>query len=279
MRKVLLSAVSIASLGLALSVAQAADVIPEPVAAPTWTGFHIGVGGGAGYNTYDANSLFEKDFFDDEGFPEDDGPNNILSIDGDDLGAWYGFGTVEIGFDVQFDNSPIVLGILANYDFNGNSDADAQSAAVEQDAGDIDEFYVSEIEAKLEDTWFVGGRIGVAFNEDTLIYALGGYTWAKGKVEAFHAYDDNDDDDAASIDEDENVDGWTVGGGIEHMLTENLSLKVEYRHDFLDSIEWDQRAFDPEWGIDEENRHSGEVDFGRDTVRAVISWRFNPFDM
>ncbi|WP_119274085.1 outer membrane protein [Taklimakanibacter deserti] len=278
MRKVLLSAVSIASLGLALSVAQAADVIPEPVAAPTWTGFHIGVGGGAGYNTYDANSLFEKDFFDDEGEPQSGGPEFTLDIDGNDLGAWYGFGTVEIGFDVQFDNSPIVLGILANYDFNGNNDADA-SSTFDEDDDDDDFSSVSSIKAEIDDTWFVGGRAGVAFNEDTLIYALGGYTWAKGKVEAFHAYNDDDDDDAALFEEDESVDGWTVGGGIEHMLTENLSLKVEYRHDFLDSIEWDEKAFDPEWGVDEENRHSGEVDFGRDTVRAVISWRFNPFDM
>jgi outer membrane immunogenic protein len=268
--------VSVASLGLALSVAQAADVIPEPVPVCVWCGFHIGIGGGAGYNTYEADSLFEKDYWSD-GEPEDDGPEFILGIRGDDLGAWYGFGTIEAGFDFQFADSPFVIGILANYDFNGSNDAEAD--AFFDEADDDDDFSsVSAIRAELDDSWFVGGRIGFAVQETTLIYALGGYTWADGEVESFHAYNDDDDDDAAYFEDDDNVDGWTIGGGIEHMLWESVSLKLEYRHDFLDSIDWDEAADDPEWGVDEDNRHSGEVDFDRDTIRAVLSWRLNPFD-
>ena len=59
------------------------------------------------------------------------------------------------------------------------------------------------------------------------------------------------------------------------MLTDALSLKVEYRHDFLGDIDWDEAPFDPEWGgVDEDNNMNGSVDFSRDTVRAVVSWRF-----
>jgi len=56
MNKLLLTTVSV--LGIMASSAFAADPIaPEPVA--NWTALHIGVGGGAGYNTYDAYSLFD----------------------------------------------------------------------------------------------------------------------------------------------------------------------------------------------------------------------------
>jgi outer membrane immunogenic protein len=266
MKKALL--LSASALVMMIPAAFAADVIaPEPVA--TWTGFHIGVGGGAGYNFYDAESEFAVEAFDDGG------PEAILSIDGNDLGAWYGFGTVEAGFDYQFADSPFVVGILANYDFNGDSSAEASSHFFEDDDGN---FADSSIEAELEDSWFLGGRLGFAVNNDTLFYGLGGYTWIKGKVNARHEttipYPDG-----TEFDEKESVDGWTAGAGIEHMVTENLSLKVEYRHDFLDDIQWNGFANDPDdddGGIDEDNTHSGKVDFSRDTVRAVLSWRFNP---
>lgn len=263
MRKILLVAASMASLGL-VQPALAADVI-EPV--PSWTGFHLGIGGGAGYNTYDAESVFDKDFFDEGGSPRH------LSIKADDLGAWHGFGTVEVGFDYQFDNSQFLIGILANYDFNGDSSADAESFTFEDDGN----FSESAIEAELGDAWFLGGRLGFVMNENTLLYGLGGYTWVKGKVEAFHELVEDGNESAALFDDDDNVDGWTIGAGIEHLLTESLSLKLEYRHDFLDNIEWDGFAFDPNEGeINEDNRHYGKVDFSRDTVRAVLSWRFNP---
>lgn len=249
----------------------AADIIPEPVPVISWTGFHIGIGGGAGYNFYDAESEFTAGAFDDGD------PDFVMGISADDLGAWYGFGTAEVGFDYQFADSAFVIGILGSYDFNGDSSADAESFSDEDD-GDFTE---SSIEAELDDAWFLGGRLGFVANESTLFYGLGGYTWVKGKVKASHEFEDNDFpfDDGSEFDDDDNVDGWTVGAGIEHMFTESLSVKVEYRHDFLDDIQWDEFGNDPsedDGGVDEDNTHTGKVDFSRDTVRAVLSWRFNP---
>jgi outer membrane immunogenic protein len=263
MRKVLLLAVSMASLGLVLP-AQAADIVPEETFS--WTGLHIGAGGGAGYNFYDVQSdaLFEKDSI----IGKD---SQDLSIDAE-LGKFYGFGTVEVGYDVQFDNSPFVAGFLVSYDFNGDSSADAE-AFHEEDDGDFSE---SSIEAELDDSLFVGGRLGFVFNERTLLYGLGGYTWIDGKVKSSHEFDEFFFDGQVSIDEEESVDGLTLGGGIEHMLTEYLSLKLEYRHDFLDDIEWDETTIDDDILSTTVTRHSGEVDFSRDTIRAVISLRFNP---
>lgn len=277
MRKFLLVSVSVAGLGLALQAAQAADVIPEAAPVASFTGFHIGVGGGAGYNFYDAES--EADLFISD--PEDGDFNAVLGnlIEGNDLGAWYGFGTIEIGFDYQFDNSPFVVGILGNYDFNGDSSADAKSSSfVDFDPPEIS--LDNRIEAELGDSWFLGGRLGFVFNDDTLVYGLGGYTWVDGKVKADHELNIEGTELAGlHINDKDNVDGWTIGAGIEHLITESLSLKIEYRHDFLDDIDFDQ-AFNVgdinDDGTDDFVAQEGKVDFSRDTVRAVLSWRFNP---
>jgi outer membrane immunogenic protein len=278
MRKVLLlSAVSIASLGLALTAAQAADIVPEPAPVASFTGFHVGVGGGAGYNFYDASSSADLLVLDDE-----DGEvlGELIgdTINGDDLGAWYGFGTIEVGFDYQFEDSPFVIGILANYDFNGNSDAQADHSIFTPIGPGF--AINSQVKAELDDSWFLGGRLGFVFNNDTLIYGLGGYTWIDGKVDASHVLNINGTDVGGTAgNEDGAVDGWTIGAGIEHLITENLSLKVEYRHDFLDSLDFDQvQIFEDAGpgGTDLALVQDASVDFSRDTVRAVLSWRFNP---
>jgi outer membrane immunogenic protein len=264
-------------MGWALTAAQAADVIPEPAPAFNWTAFHIGVGGGGGWNSYDADTQGCFDFGDDCEDGDLDNADLILDHSADLGSGLYGFGTVEAGFDYDFGG--FVIGILGNYDFNADSSASSE-AHHENDDG---EFTTSEIEAELDDTWFVGGRLGATVggltggDNTSLIYVLGGYTWADGNVKAFHEFDDDDGDDVIEIDEDESVDGWTIGGGIETMLWEAVSLKVEYRHDFLDDIDIEGECGTDDDGPDCENLGDANVDFSRDTVRAVLSWRFGGF--
>ena len=64
------------------------------------------------------------------------------------------------------------------------------------------------------------GRAGVAFNGNrTLLYATGGAAWA-----------DVDYTAAGASGFSNTHFGWVAGGGIEHMLTQNLSARVEYLH-------------------------------------------------
>jgi outer membrane immunogenic protein len=206
---------------------------------------------------------------------EDDDFDIITAIDGDDLGAFYGFLTAEAGFDYDFGG--FVLGILGNYDFNGD-DNDAEASAATAD--DDDNITAINVEAELDDTWFLGARAGFTTgslfgtgNNTSLIYVLGGYTWADGTVKSQAVTDGPDvPDGVGDFDEDDSVDGWTFGGGIETMLWESISLKLEYRHDFLDDIDVSQQA-DIDGG-DQSEHHDASVDFERDTVRGVLSWRF-----
>src|SRR4030067_235871 len=74
---------------------------------------------------------------------------------------------------------------------------------------------------------FRGWRMG----PDTLAYVLGGY----GQVNANAALRLGDD----TLSTDQTFDVWTVGAGIEHRITNMVSLKLEYRHMFYDGKTYD----------------------------------------
>jgi outer membrane immunogenic protein len=70
------------------------------------------------------------------------------------------------------------------------------------------------------------GRLGYAFDH-TLIYAKGGAAFVD--IAIFGADFDQGIIYMPSIAQDDGVQtGWTIGGGLEHMLTRDISFKAEY---------------------------------------------------
>jgi outer membrane immunogenic protein len=103
-------------------------------------------------------------------------------------------GTVIIGYDRQF-GPGWVWGVFADFDF---SDISADVGGV-----DVDQVY----------TFSVGGRLGGLITPKTLLYATGGYT--QTELEGLL---------------DGTADGFFVGAGLEHILRDNWSLRLEYRY-------------------------------------------------
>jgi outer membrane immunogenic protein len=112
-------------------------------AARPWTGFYVGIGGGAGSVVHDLKFL-----------------GGLVDIDG--AGAQGVFGTVIVGYDRML-TSRIVGGIFADYDFASNVSTDISVG-------------LSSFSAEQKNTWSVGARLGVLSSPGTLWYALGGYT-------------------------------------------------------------------------------------------------------
>jgi len=92
------------------------------------------------------------------------------------------------------------------------------------------------------------GRVGYAFG-DVAIYATGGAAFLD--VDANYGIDS--DDDLAM--------GWTAGGGIEGMITENISAKLEYL--FIDATA-ENLALSPDTDIDIELH----------TIKAGLNYHF-----
>lgn len=249
----------------------AADLPPEPVA--TWTGFHIGIGGGYGSVLHDgfAEVVAEVD-------DEDEDLYNLLDFN--DLGDEAGLGTIEAGFDWQA-NENFVLGIFGDFTL-ADFKAKAGDELCEDDGSDL-ECFGKRIHVKTDDIWTIGGRIGWLSSEQTLWYVLGGYSNAKLDVSGdVGAVDDEDFSSYKFLSDNDHVDGFTVGAGVESMLTDNVSLKLEYRYSDFGSFkksgvcEADEcetaEDVEPEIEVDSFN---AKFDTTMQSIRAVLSWRFN----
>jgi len=214
-----------------IGTAYAAD-LPEPVMpAGDWTGFHIGLGGGYG----GVNHRLALDV---------DGFSDLLSLSG--IGGEGGLFTVEGGYDYQFNND-FLIGILGDYTYSG--------IGTELDVPVFDANFTLDA----SHSFSVLGRLGWLANPDTLIYGLVGWTWTEFEGDL----DFGGGGTSYSFD----LDGLTVGAGIETRFTPNITGKLEYRYtDYQDNSLFRD-------GDDLELYNDSSMQ----TIRAVVSYRLgNP---
>jgi outer membrane immunogenic protein len=252
-----------------VSGARAADLPtfeePAPVVAPVptfaWTGFYVGIHGGYSFGENDDNIVeFDRNLdgtFGDTVFTA--GGANAFSPgfasdfdDGVNVGG-------RIGYDWQFGN--FVLGAVADasyVDIEDNTTAFSVTPA----------FY--SFDRELE--YLVTGRLraGVAFDR-VLAYATGGFAY--GGID--QSFSTNSPAVLVSVSEgDDDAWGYTVGAGVEGLLTQNVSIGAEYLYTDLDVDTQTARFSGGAFGAGTDMRPvDDEFDFH--TVRATLSYRFN----
>jgi outer membrane immunogenic protein len=220
MKKLLLSTVAL--LGLA-GAAAAADlplrgaIAPHaPLPAFTWTGFYVGAH--AGYLWNDAETTMAG--VGGPILPIDVAQGTLTrraSLEQESIIAG-----AQVGYNMQF--GAFVAGVEADISGLDADDSSRYSA--------VDQFLFpgvlthSSFRTELEWLATVRARIGLPF-ERALIYATGGL--AVGEVRntfgvTIPGFYNN------SWTGSDTETGWTVGGGIEYALTDNLSLRAEYLH-------------------------------------------------
>jgi outer membrane immunogenic protein len=156
----------------------------------SWTGLWVGAYLGAGANTSNPTVT--------------DGSASV------DVGAApKGFlGGVNAGINFQ-PSQVIVLGLYAEQDF----------ANITGSGNMLGAFSVTNASNYLG---AAGARAGYLLNPSSLLYAKGGFAWVGDKP------------DFAAIGTSKGISdtsfGWQVGGGLEHRLSANWSVKLEYDH-------------------------------------------------
>ena len=218
--------ISAAAFAAVAPVAYAADYEPPPppeIRPSDWTGPYVG-----GF----IGGTFVEGGYDTGVDPEMSGAGS--------------YGGVLGGFNVQLDS--IVLGVEADYGWGFGTTAQNRDP-------------VEATELSIDGVGTVRARLGWA-DDDTLIYATGGYGWMKTTLDALVGPNSIPDDDSATH------HGWVVGGGIEHKVFDNLSLRAEYLYgDFSEET----------YTLSDGQGNGGDVHLGLDGVhfvRAGLAYNF-----
>ena len=193
----------------AASTASAADLAPPPPPAPEirtsiadWTGPYVGavIGGTCMDTNFSTTTTYTVSDPTNETTPAP--TNGDPSLNG--CGVSGGF---IYGFNYQLDRA--VVGLEGDFTW-GTRTGDHHDTT---SAGDkIGEYYDIKWQTS------VRARVGWLANDDTLFYVTGGPSWMRGTME-----------DILTGQKFSNTHfGYTVGGGIEHALTENIHLRAEY---------------------------------------------------
>ncbi|MFI4999080.1 MAG: outer membrane protein [Reyranellales bacterium] len=174
-----------------------ADEPAAPPVATNWTGFYAGVAGGGGAGVNRASATFG-------------GASAALDGGGQSL-----LGSVFGGFDYQFAPQALV-GVMGDFTW-----ASLQSTASVFGGGNI-----ATVSARADRTWSAMARLGFLPTPSTLVYAAGGYAGENINATATAAVGGA----SAFASQDMTVQGWTVGPGIETVVTGGWTTRLEYRY-------------------------------------------------
>jgi outer membrane immunogenic protein len=191
---------------LTLAPANAADVNRPVVAykaAPAvsvtnWTGLYAGAHVGGAWSNMNVTNFDEN------------GPLPPVTFKNSASGV---FGGGTIGYNLQ--RGQFVFGLEGDFGAMGLSHQTRQPQPA-------DSPIVSELNGRAYGD--ITGRFGVAFNQ-SLIYAKGGVAFFNGDAKIIDVPEPPKD----LLTIQSNMTGWTVGGGIEHMLAPAWSVKAEYQ--------------------------------------------------
>lgn len=196
------------------SPADAADVVAdtEPRAAGSWTQFYVGGGFGVDGVTKDAELLWSNPLG-ASGFSV---PAETDGFGGGSLGV-----SITAGFDYQL-SSLFVLGVFGTYDWS-DVETSMRIESAQQGALSIDGSLL-----KFDNSWTVGVRGGILLTKSTLLYGKAGYMAAE--IDDFDlAVSTNQGDLAFNVDF-PSFSGLFIGAGIEQKLTNNISVRGDYRY-------------------------------------------------
>jgi outer membrane immunogenic protein len=200
----------------------APTVVPQP--AFSWTGFHIGVGGGGDFMQVRSRSHTHLWSSGSSTY----GPYAATGDERSDLGKFGVFGAIEAGADYQKDR--FVVGAFT--DFNLAS-LKAKSASLARSwistASTASAYH--HVEYKVGDSWDAGARLGYLVTDRNLLYVLGGYSAAQiSSSVRLDLYGSGTPWDSVGSSRSGWKSGYVLGGGWETALTDHITLKAEYRY-------------------------------------------------
>jgi opacity protein-like surface antigen len=232
------------------------DVIPPPI--NPWAGFYIGGNLGIDWANQKTNQNEYWHYYGGNYY-------DWGSFGGDKLNTTGGFGGGQIGYNWQ--SSSFVFGV--ELDLGGLAGDNNKTWIIPGYGGRSAAVGLKESGGFYGD---ITGRLGYAWGP-TLIYAKGGFAWLDTKLNAWewdgaNTWNGNNNNNTIS--------GWTVGAGLEWLVSPNWSIKVEYLHfDFSLDHNYCCGDYANQYG-GYNNFNMNNKDLEVDTVKLGFNYFFHP---
>jgi outer membrane immunogenic protein len=259
--------------------AQAADLptrkeAPAPVFVPppfTWTGFYVGVNagglwpsGGRSASILDPNAGIDGGFV-NAGFPGGLGSKSAGFIGGGQAGYNWQTGAFVLGVETDFDGSTL------SKSFNNVGAAFIDPFVARNLRNDF-----LTVNGKNSLTWLgtTRGRVGYVVTPDNrlMIYGTGGVAYGGGNSQ-FTAFDNttgsfwNGNPSSSRV-------GWTIGGGVEYAVTNNITIKGEYLYADLGSSHFNSIGNAASAIAFPGVSVAGKIDYNASIFRAGVNYKF-----
>jgi outer membrane immunogenic protein len=232
---------------------------PAPVYAPSWTGFYIGVHGGAAWQ-----STSNWAFLDTNPFPFDPVTVNRSQSA---LGA---VGGIQGGYNWQF-TPAWVLGVEG--DFSWASLSDDRTIGPLTFRG-VPQQAATGISMSANTEWLSSARAKLGFVGwwNTMFFVTGGAAWANIEYNARNQINNGFSSQFATT---TTKSGWIVGGGAEWMATTNILLRAEYLYYSLNNSVTGSSACQPFVGCLEPNVFVNTWNkYNVQVARVGVSYKF-----
>lgn len=248
------------------AVANAADIAPAP--AYNWTGFYMGLNAGYAWSDvdmsgHDSYANLDLNLAAEASRASARGASDNLQPDG-----FIGGGQLGYNYDV---GNGFLIGLEADIQYMGGDDS---SSTVGEDAGLPGYEYQSKNEANIDYLGTLRARMGFLVSPSVLAYATGGLAYGGGSVSVKQSlvpagYTQN----PFSGNSDFNNFGWTVGGGLEWVMSDHFSVKAEYLYYDLGSTDFKLNQYN----LDNDLFITTKVDadITGNIARVGFNYRFN----
>jgi outer membrane immunogenic protein len=245
-----------------------------PISAPpafTWTGFYVGAN--AGYSWNKSRTQYGYSLANTADFADFNAARVVpqqLSRDSDGF-----LGGGQLGYNHQI--GQFVLGVEADLQYLG-ARRQAAYATTQSDAVGT-ATVTTGTRSSIDWLGTARGRAGVAFDR-VLMFATGGLAFGRSADRTTITAAGFDDDGSFigvwSGQRSGTRVGWSLGGGVEYALTQNLTLKAEYLYYDLGNARHSVAGLstDPDdefLGAQARRKINGSV------VRAGLNWKFSTY--
>lgn len=114
----------------------------------------------------------------------------------------------------------------------------------------------------------ITGRAGILLTPATFVYAKGGFAFYDGEAKQATT------NPGYAPTGTNTFTGWTAGGGIEHFVTPNLSIKIEYMHFDFGTEEGYQTALEADPPTPAGYKFRNWTDLTADSVKTGLTYHF-----